>query len=68
MAKHKHNDVYVVQHDEGWAVKKPNSERASAVLPTQRDAIDRAKDLAGRGPIHIQGRDGKFRTITSFEE
>jgi hypothetical protein len=68
MAGHKHNDVFVVQHDDGWAVKKPNAERASAVLPTQRDAIERAKELAGRGSIHIKGRNGKFRTITPFEE
>ena len=68
MAGHKHNDVYVVQHGDGWAVKKPNAERASAVLPTQREAIERAKELAGRGSIKIQGRKGKFRTITPFEE
>lgn len=65
---HKHNDVYVVPHGDQWAVKKPNAERASAVLPTQQEALERAKEIAGRGPIHIQGRHGKFRTITPFEE
>jgi uncharacterized protein YdaT len=68
MASHKHNDVYVVQHRDGWAVKKPNAERASAVASTQQEAIERAKELAGRGSIHIQSRSGKFRTITPFEE
>jgi len=68
MAGHKHNEVYVVQQGGDWAVKRPNAERASAVLPTQRDAIERAKEIAGRGPIHIQGRNGKFRTITPFEQ
>lgn len=68
MASHKHNDVYVVRHKDGWAVKKPNAERSSAVLDTQEDAIERAQKLAGRGPVHIQGRNGKFRTITPFEE
>ena len=67
MASHKHNEVYVVQHPAGWAVKKPNAERASAVAPTQQEAVERAKEIAGRGPIHIQGRTGKFRTITPFD-
>ena len=68
MASHKHSEVYVVQHGDEWAVKKPNAERSSAVVETQQHAIKRAKQLAGRGPIHMQGRDGKFRTITPFEE
>ena len=68
MKSDKHNDAYVVHHPDGWAVRKPNAERASAVVSTQHEAIERAKELAGRGPIHIQGRHGKFRTITPFEE
>ncbi len=68
MAGHKHNVVYVVQHGDGWAVKKPNAERASAVCPTQQEAVERAKELAGEGSIHIQGRHGKWRVITPFEE
>jgi hypothetical protein len=30
-----------------YAVRRPNSERASAVLPTQRDAIDWARERGG---------------------
>jgi hypothetical protein len=67
MGSHKHNEVYVVQHPDGWAVKKPNAERASATAATQREAVDRAKEITGRGPIHIQSRTGKFRTITPFD-
>lgn len=29
-----------------FAVRRPNSERASAVLPTQRQAIERARELS----------------------
>ena len=61
MSSHKHNDVFVVKQGDDWAVKKPHSERASALLPTQAEAIARAKELAGQGEIHIQGRDGKFK-------
>ncbi len=63
----KHNEVFVKQHPKGWAVAKPNAERASAVFDTQAEAIDRARELAGVGTIHIQGRDGKFRSETPFD-
>lgn len=50
---HKHDVVYVVQQGDDWAVKKPNAERASGLFDTQQEAIDRAKELAGSGTIHI---------------
>ena len=38
--------LFVEQRPQGdYAVRKPNSERASAVLPTQAEAIERAKEL-----------------------
>lgn len=38
--------LFVEQRPEGdYAVRRPNSERASAVLPTQAEAIDRARKL-----------------------
>lgn len=61
MANHKHEDVFVVPRGDEWIVKKPHAERASAVLPTKADALKRAKVLAGRGEIHVQGKNGKFR-------
>jgi uncharacterized protein YdaT len=67
MSSHKHNDVFVVQHGNKWAVKKPNAERASAVTDTQQEALARAKEIAGRGSVHVQGRNGKFRNLTPFD-
>jgi hypothetical protein len=64
----KHEEVFVIRHEDGWAVKKPNAERASGVFDTQADAIKRARELAGRGTVHIQGRRGKFRNETPFDE
>ncbi len=60
--------IYVEQRPDGdFAVRKENSKRASAVAPTQKEAIDRAKELAAGGDIHVErvrnvgdGRD-KFR-------
>ena len=38
--------LFVERRPEGdYAVRRPNADRASAVLPTQREAIERAKEL-----------------------
>jgi hypothetical protein len=58
------NDRYVVKRSDGWAVVKEDHERASAVTPTQREAIGRAKEIThnlGGGEVRIQNRHGKFR-------
>ncbi len=60
--------IYVEQREDGdFAVRKENSKRASAVKPTQAEAIARAKELAPGGEVHVErvrnvgdGRD-KFR-------
>jgi hypothetical protein len=61
MANHKHEDVFVVPRGDEWVIKKPHAERASAVLPTKADALKRAKELAGCGEVHVQGKNGKFQ-------
>ena len=61
-------EVFVKKHDRGWAVAKPNADRASAVFDTQAEAIQRAREIAGKGTVHIQGRHGKFRTETPFDK
>ena len=58
------NDRYVVNHPQGWAVRSPNSDRASDVFDTQQEAIDRAREIVGNlggGEVRIQGRDGRWR-------
>lgn len=57
-------DRFVVNHPDGWAVKKPGADRASAVFPTQREAEQKAKEIVhnnGGGEVRIQGLDGKWR-------
>ncbi len=40
------DQLFVEQRPDGdYAVRRPNSDRASAVLPTQAEAIDRAREL-----------------------
>ena len=44
--------LFVEQRPQGdYAVRLPDSQRASAVCPTQREAIERAKELGAPHPI-----------------
>jgi hypothetical protein len=46
MASRNGEQLYVERRPQGdYAVRRPGSERASDVLPTQREAIQRAKEL-----------------------
>ena len=63
-AKGPKNTRHVVPHDDGWAVRTPNSERASSVHRTQSEAEGRAKEIVGNlggGEVRIHGRDGQIR-------
>jgi hypothetical protein len=59
------NDRWVQQRPSGdWEVVKEKHQRASAVEPTQKEAIDRAREIvrgAGGGELRIKGRDGRLR-------
>jgi hypothetical protein len=62
-------DRYVQPRDDGgWEVVKEDHERASAVTRTQKEAIDRAREIVqnqGDGEVRIKGRDGRFRDSDS---
>jgi len=46
---------YVEQRPQGdFAVRREGSERASAVEPTQAQAIDRAREIQPGAPIHVE--------------
>lgn len=50
--------------DGKWDVSKPRAERASGVFDTQREAIERGKEILGNdggGELQIRGRDGRIR-------
>jgi hypothetical protein len=47
--------IYVERRDEGdYAVRRANSERASAVEPTQKEAIERARELNPGVAPHVE--------------
>jgi hypothetical protein len=48
----------------GWDIKKPGSARVSKHTETQKDAIDRAREIVrnqGGGEVRIHGKDGRIR-------
>ncbi len=46
--------LFIERRDEGdYAIRRANSERASAVERTQADAIDRAREITD-GAIHVE--------------
>jgi hypothetical protein len=60
----KENNRFVVNHKDGWAVKKAGADRASSVHRTQQEAEREAKNTVanlGGGEVRIQGRDGQWR-------
>ena len=49
------NQLFVERRPEGdYAVRRPDSERASAVLPTQAEAIARARELNPRSTPMVE--------------
>ena len=49
------NNLFVERRDDGtYAVRKPDSKRASATASTQKDAIARARELNPDAAIHVE--------------
>jgi hypothetical protein len=54
MAK-KPNEIYVERRPDGqYAVTRPNADRASAITPTQGQAIEREGEIAPDAAIHVE--------------
>ncbi len=49
------NELYIEKREQGdYAVRKPGSERASAVRPTQTKAIERAREMNPDAAVHVE--------------
>jgi uncharacterized protein YdaT len=59
----KGRNQHVVPHQDGWAVKPAEGDRASSVHDTQREAIERAREIVENqsSELFIHGRDGRIR-------
>jgi hypothetical protein len=48
-------EVYIERREQGdYAVRKPGSEKASAVLPTQAKAVERAREMYPDAAVHVE--------------
>lgn len=59
----KGRNQHVVPHSGGWAVRPEEGHRPSSVHSTQREAIERAREISEnqRSELFIHGRDGRIR-------
>lgn len=64
MARETHR---VMRHEGGWQVKRDGAERASNVAPTQRQAVEIAREISRnqKTELQIHGRDGRIRESDS---
>lgn len=64
MGKNQH----VVKTSNGWGVRGENNSRITRSFDTQKDAIDKAREIAinQKSELFIHGENGKFRERNSF--
>ena len=57
-------NTHVVPHEEGWALKREGSKRASRVFERKVDALRYAvKDMKKQSCVYVHGRDGRIRDV-----
>lgn len=68
MASKSGKPVWVVHRDNGWGVRGEGNSRDTVHTDTQREAIERATEIArNRGSeVIIQGRNGRIRERNSY--
>lgn len=61
-------DYHVVPHQDGWAVRREGSDRASSVHDTKQEALQNGRGLAqgARVELVIHGQDGQIQNSNSF--
>jgi len=62
---------HVVKRSNGWAVRKENAQRDTAVCSTQEEAFQLARQITrnqGGGEVFIHGANGKIRERNTYEK
>jgi hypothetical protein len=49
-----YNEFFIERGENGYRVLRPNAERASAVKETQKEAIERARQIDPNAVIHVE--------------
>ncbi|MDR5659281.1 DUF2188 domain-containing protein [Serpentinicella sp. ANB-PHB4] len=53
LSKHTEDDMHLIPHRDGWAIKKENADRASHILETKKEAEDKAREIVGKKHVNI---------------
>ena len=63
-------NIHVVKNGEVWSVKQENSQKSSGNFPTQKEAFEKAREIAINNgqEVIIHGCDGKIREKHSYGE
>jgi hypothetical protein len=49
------NELYIERRRQGdYAIRRPGSEKASAIRPTQASAIERAREINPDAAVHVE--------------
>ena len=61
-------DQHVVPHEDGWAIRGEGNQRVTSIHDTQRDAAERAREIARNqgSEVVIHRRDGTIRDSDSY--
>lgn len=64
MGKNQH----VVPHPDGWAIRGEGNQRVTSVYDTQREAQERAREIAinQESELFTHGRNGRIRERNSY--
>lgn len=59
---------HVTPHPDGWQVKGEGNEKATVVTTTQKEAIEKARDIAinQKSEVVIHGKNGRIRDKDSY--
>ncbi len=59
---------HVVPHGGMWSVRRAGSSRASGTYSTQKEAVEKAKEIARnqKTELYIHGRDGRIRERSTY--
>jgi len=64
----KKQDIHVVPHQDGWATKKEDAQRAGGVYDTKTEALKAGRDQAKRENVElvIHDKHGKIQDSDSY--
>lgn len=59
---------HVVPNGDKWSVRRAGASKASGTYGTQKEAVDKAREIAKaqQGEVYVHGRDGRIRERNTY--